>query len=232
MRHVGAVLVLTLWIVAPVSALSDVSVLNTRATGEASVFPDLVKVQFEISSIGENPSVAATETARKYSSVADALAESGIGEDEIVSIRFRVSDRIEYDPETRKKEHVGYVASHIIQIELHDFSKIGPVVDDVIKAGAGKVAKIHFSSTKLEEIQNAALEQAVERVLAKAKIMARTAGGELGQLLELDSSREREVLVNLSSGGEPQSVPTTIIPDMIRARVVVTAKWEYLSGEH
>ena len=230
MRLNCAVLLLGLWVLCPVPALSDVGVLNTRATGEASVFPDLVKIQFEISSKGEDPSISATETAQKYSSVADALAEGGIEEGEIVSIRFHVSERIEYDPETRKKEMVGYVASHIIQIELQDFTKIGPIVDAVIKAGADKVARIHFSSTKLEETQNTALEQAVERVLVKAEIMARTAGGKLGQLLELDSSREREVLADMA-GGKPQSVPTTIIPDMIRAHVTVKAKWEFLPGD-
>ncbi len=221
-------LVTTLFLfVTPTQGYCETSILNTTGRGNASVYPDKAIIQFEIISKNALPLEAASETANIYDNVSRLLKQYGFDKEEIITIRFNVNDNWEQDPVTRQRKIVGYSAIHLIEIVVIDFSKIGVIVDAALTAGTTRVAKIKFSTTKLEDIQNIALEEAVKQAHRKAEIMAETVGGKLGKLIEMKlSGYDRDIPDTVGKLSTP--IPTTIIPNVVWARTSVTAKWEYL----
>ena len=230
MRTVTVVIALFLLTSLAVPVLAgDPSTIVTMGTGESTVFPDKAEIQFDLESDGKDSETASSLTAEKYGKVAASLKKLGFGKNDLVTVAFRVVNKYEQDPETKRNVHVGYTARHAIKLTVTDFSKIGSIVDTGLGAGATRLGRIAFSTTKPDEIRDAALENAVKSAHRKAEIMATTVGGNLGKLIKMETGRMgRGVQEDVLSAAPARSAPTTIIPDIIRVQVYVTATWEYL----
>ena len=71
----------------------------------------------------------------------------------------------------------------------HIWDLIGRAIDAAVQAGADEVQSITFSSSRYEALRQQALAVAVGNARRDAEIMARAAGGRLGQLIEVSVSQ-------------------------------------------
>ena len=65
---------------------------------------------------------------------------------------------------------------------------MGRVIDAALAKGANEISSLQFFSSKADSARSVALAAAVADAKAQAEVMARAAGGSLGQLLELNTS--------------------------------------------
>ena len=100
----------------------------------------------------------------------------------------------------------GYQASNQVTVTVNDLAKLGAAVDATVKAGANQVNGISFGLKDPSAAENAARQDAVKALQAKAELYARATGHRVSRL------------VNLSEGGGYMPAPPPV-PMMAYARM-------------
>lgn len=92
------------------------------------------------------------------------------------------------NPKRFEPEIIGYRASNTLQVELSDLSKVGPVIDAGVKAGANNVEGLSFHLKDDSKQRQEALRRAAAEARAKADAIAGAMGVKLDSVLEVVES--------------------------------------------
>ncbi len=205
--------------------------ISATGTSTIKVLPDLVNVYFNV----QTKALTADEASDKNSEIVNEMKSSlialGFRENEIKTQSFSVYP--EYDWKSGTQKLTGYVASHVVsvQISIDEKEKIGSALDAGINAGAGinyinyELTEEHQRSYKIEAIR-AATEDATD----KAGALAEGAGQSLGRLVSISTSDFSYVpwmaYGTTDSGGVVKSgaeIATSITPSEQEVSASVTA---------
>jgi len=214
----------------PTYAASEASILSARGYGEFSVYPDKAIIHFSIVVVREDALSAASDAATIFDDIVTRLHDLNVKREGIVTTRFAVFEKKDRQLPRMEEVLIGYSSNHNFKVEITEFKSIGVIVNAVLGAGATSVQNIVFVSSELGRAQQQALADAAKAAHQQAMTMASAVGGKLGRLLQMESERYSEYAED-SFGGGAVSVPVTIVPDRIIARMQVSAKWEYLPEE-
>lgn len=183
---------------------------------EVRVDPDLATVSLGVTAQAEDAGAAQAEVNRTASAILDAVKGLEVEEDAVQTSRLSLSPVYdnrrprEGQLEPQEPRIVGYRASNVVSVRLDDLTKVGPVIDATVKAGANQVQGVSFSLEDDAGARNDALSQAVEAARAKAETVAETLGMNLGRVLQVEESgisMERpqmtyqEMAMRVSDGG-------------------------------
>lgn len=84
------------------------------------------------------------------------------------------------------RAHVGlYRVSNTVDITLHDMSRIGPVLDTAVAAGANNVWGVNFGFDKTDAVEAQAREKAVADARSRAQTLAKLQGLSLGPVVSV-----------------------------------------------
>jgi hypothetical protein len=84
------------------------------------------------------------------------------------------------------RAHVGlYRVSNTVDVTLHDMSKIGPVLDTAVAAGANNIWGINFGFDKTDAVEAQAREKAVADARSRAQTLAKLQGLSLGPVVSV-----------------------------------------------
>lgn len=92
-----------------------------------------------------------------------------------------------------------YRVSNTVEVAVRDLTRVGPVLDMAVAAGANNVWGVHFGLEHPEALEVEARKKAVADARARAEALAALHGVKLGELVAI---REQ-----ISGGGMPQSMP-------------------------
>jgi len=211
----------------PAYATCETSILSARGQGEFSVYPDKAIIHFAVVVVREDALTAAKESAAIFEDIVSRLQDLDVDRESIVTTRFAVFENKDRQPPRMEEVLIGYSSNHGFKVEISEFKSIGIIVNAVLSAGSTNVQNITFVSSELARAQQLALADAAKAAHQQAMTMASAVGGKLGRLLQMDSERY-SYDVSDTLGGGAVSVPLTIVPEQIVARMQVSAKWEYL----
>jgi uncharacterized protein YggE len=79
----------------------------------------------------------------------------------------------------------GYEARNTVTVTLSDLSKVGAVIDTTAQAGANDIAGISFTLRRDRPARDAALAQATQEAMGKARVIAQALGGRLVRIVEV-----------------------------------------------
>jgi uncharacterized protein len=202
----------------------------TTATGEATVIPDRATITFAVETRAATAAIAATENARRQRAVIDAIHAKGIAAADVKSAGYSVTTDDRYDSGQRKV--VGYIARNSVLVDVSKVDQIGGLIDAALSAGANLVSGLRFYSSKFEEVRRVALEQAVMKARADAEVMAKAAGGSLGNALEIvtnDAGSPRPVMYEAAMQMRASAGPETpIAVGEEKVSVTVTIRWQFI----
>jgi uncharacterized protein YggE len=202
------------------------------ATGRITVKPDMAEFGVVVKSDAKTAAEAAAETAGKYRSVQNSLRAVGISLDNAPTSGYTVAPRSEWDPSLGKSVLKGYSARHTIMVRVRMLENIGRAVDAVVQAGADEVQSISFSSSHYDTLRQEALAAAVENARRDAGVMAKAAGGRIGQLMEVSvnhpSFRDQPQMEALAMRAAPAPVPTELAPNEQVITVTVSSRWLFI----
>ncbi|MBK9304786.1 MAG: SIMPL domain-containing protein [bacterium] len=184
-------------------------------------------IHFSIVVVREDALSAASDAAAIFDDIVTRLHDLNVEREDIVTTRFAVFEKKDRQLPRMEEVLIGYSSNHNFKVEIIEFKSIGVIVNAVLGAGATSVQNIVFVSSELGRAQQQALADAAKAAHQQAMTMASAVGGKLGRLLQMESERYSEYVED-SFGGGAVSVPVTIVPDRIVARMQVSAKWEYL----
>jgi uncharacterized protein len=149
------------------------------ADGKFESAPDTAVIQFNVS-VQENKSQAAFDHASKQvEQVRQALRDNGI-EPKAANIGFlSVQPVYEWTP---KQKVIGYRVTTNVTLKLKDFSKIGPITQQLADANVSETQTLNYTLETIDDAKNKAVEDAYRRARNSADAIARASGRNLGEV--------------------------------------------------
>ena len=207
----------------------------TSGEGQTRVTPDRATVLIGVQTRSLTATTAASENARRQKAVLDTLKAMGIPAEQLATQNYSVTPEMKYDPTgTTPPKVTGYVVSNTIRVELKKIDQVGSVIDASLAKGANNIAGIQFGVSNGAEVRRLALADAVRSARADADVLAKAAGGSLGQLLEMTSSTAGRPFDGVvDAPGEVMMsarVATPVQPGEQVVTASVTATWQFIPG--
>jgi uncharacterized protein YggE len=161
---------------------------NLSAYGETRVAPDMATITLGVTSTGQTAASALQANTAKMTEAVAAIRRSGVPDRDIQTSGLSVSPQYAY-VNNQPPRLTGYQASNQVTITVRDLTRLGAVIDATVGAGANTVSGIAFGLQNPAAAEDAARQEAVHALQAKADLYARATGYHIVRV------------VNLSEGG-------------------------------
>src|ERR1700758_1847857 len=149
------------------------------ADGKFEASPDTALLQMNISVQDQTAQVAYQEAAKNVEQVRQVLRANGL-DTKLATIGFYSVQPV-YD--WKPKQHlVGYRVTTDVTLKLKDFSKIGPITQQLAEANVSESQTLSYQLENMDEAKNRAVEDAYRRARNSAETLARASGRTLGDL--------------------------------------------------
>lgn len=197
--------------------------------------PDRVRIQVGVETQATLASKAGEENNRKQTEVLKAIRGLGIPASQIQTLNYSVSPNIRYDDKLKRQVIDGYRVSNIVQVETEKLEQAGRIIDAALANGANRVAGLDFFVKDDAKARELALTKAVESAKRRAELVAKAAGGGLGELIELSVEGSGSGGGNFYgrgvAGGRAmsmaESTPAPISERTITVSASVSARWKF-----
>jgi len=160
--------------------------ITAQGTAEARATPDRAVVRFGVQFDAPEAQAAQGRVSEAMQRVIQALRRLGIPENRVGTERLDLSPV--YEPtgspgRPGPPRLTGYHAANVVRVDLDDLTRLGPVIDAAVGAGANEVEGIQFAVANEAPFRAQALRQASEQARTKAQAIAEALGVHLGTLL-------------------------------------------------
>lgn len=215
----------------PMQPATPPSQIAASATAEAKTTPDRATIEIGVQSRAATAAAAAADNARKQQAILDTLRKLGIPNENLATTNYSIHADMRHEPRNEQPRVVGYVVSNAIRADLERVDMVGRAIDAAVAKGSNTIHSLNFHSSKADDAHRRALGVAVAKARAEAEVMATAAGGSLGRLLELTSSRSQPPVPYPAFRMEAaQAMDTPIQPGQQTVTAFVHGRWEFVPG--
>ena len=157
--------------------------LSVDGSGEASAPPDTASVTVGIYALDKNLSKARDAIDTAMAKLLDLAAKMDIPRTALVTSALNLSP--EYSNEDIPT-FLGYEVTRSLTVELHDLTKLEPLLNGAVNAGANRNFFVYLSSSNQDTLAQKAMKQALEDAKQKAEAAAAQLGVALGDIRSID----------------------------------------------
>jgi uncharacterized protein YggE len=158
-----------------------VRTLTSSGIGEVYLVPDVAFIYVGVRAEAEDVSTALNENNTQANAVAQALKDQGVEAKDIQTTSFNVYPMQDYGMDgTISRSY--YVVENTVYITVRDLSKLGTLLDAVVKSGANTINSISFDVQDKETAKAEARDLAIANAVAEAESIANASGVKLGEL--------------------------------------------------
>jgi len=150
------------------------------AEGKFETAPDTAVIQFNISTQADTAKDAYDQAAKQAEATRQVLRANGL-DPKVAEIGF-FSLNPQYDWKNPKHKVVGYQVSTGVTLKLKDFSKIGPITQQLADASVSDSQTLSYTLDSTEAAKSKAVADAYNRAHASAQSLASASGRTLGEL--------------------------------------------------
>jgi len=193
---------------ASADSLFRATTLNLAAYGEIRAQPDMASLNLGVVTDARTAAEAMAANAQRMTQVMAALKAAGIASRDIQTSNLNLNAQYAYD-QGQAPRLTGYQASNQVTVVVHDLARLGGAVDATVSAGATQVNGISFGLNDPTAAENAAREQAVRALAAKADLYARATGYRVSRLVSLSEG-----------GGYAPSAPMPLVMSAMKRGAV------------
>ncbi len=176
--------------------------------GEVQAEPDLAYLTLGVESRKPKLEDARADVARTIDAVLKLTRDLKIDQKLVRATRINVQPEYNWEPNARERTLIGYLVSRQVEIELRDLEKLGQLLERATDIGVNQLGDPRLDSSKRRDLERQALAKAVADAKANADVVAKAAGGKLGDA--------RTIAAN--SGYAPPPMP------MMRGKVMMAAE--------
>lgn len=202
--------------------------LNLAAYGETKVAPDMALITLGVTTEARTAAEALSGNSTRMTAVVASLRKAGIAEKDIQTSNLNLNPQYRYE-ENRPPQLVGYQASNLATVTVHDLKRLGPAVDATVNAGANQVQGISFGLEDPTEAENVARQAAVKSLAAKADLYAKATSHSVLRLVSLSegaSVMPRPPMPMADFAAARMKAETPVSPGEMTVRVDVTGLYE------
>ncbi len=218
---------------APTTVISNqpiVRQISVTGHGEVYVIPDVAYINIGVQNTAETVTEVLNQNTDQAQGIRTALAALGVADLDIQTSSFSIYPMPQYD-ETGQMTGTLYQASNTVYVTVRDLSKLGEILDAVVRSGANTINGISFDATDTTEAVAEARQQAVEDAQSQAQELVDATDTTLGEVQSIyiyGSTTPTSVYDGKGGGGgammEYSSVPIGTGQMMISVDVSIT--WE------
>jgi uncharacterized protein YggE len=150
------------------------------ADGKFETAPDTALIQFNISAQADTAKEAYDRASKEADATRQVLRSNGI-DPKSAEIGFFSLNPI-YDWKNPKRKIVAYQVTTSVSLKLKDFSKIGPVTQQLADASVSESQSLSYTLDSTEEAKAKAVADAYHRARTSAQSLAAASGRTLGEL--------------------------------------------------
>lgn len=211
--------------------------ITVKGTGNVSMRPDLIIITMVLETKHLEYDRTMELAARSAEALQLAVEAAGSAREDLKTTNLNIRTEYEsyHDQDNNyRTKFAGYVFEQDLTLEFQfDNSVVSNVLDAIAAAPVTPRLDIRFSVKDQEAVKEELLKKAADNAKAKAEILTRSAGVELGDLISIDYSWVDIGLYSQSSVAweekltEARSAPfMDIEPENIEASDTVTFIWE------
>jgi uncharacterized protein YggE len=170
----------------PAAAQDVPRTITVSGLGEVTAVPDMAHVTLGAQSEAATADEALSATSVAVAAALEVLTGAGIEERDIQTSGISLSPRMVWPSDGTGSPRIdGYVASNQLTVRVRDLTKLGDVLDAVVKSGANMLGGVSFTLSEPRATEDAARRAAVEDARARAELFAAAAGVTLGDVQQI-----------------------------------------------
>ena len=205
--------------------------LTLSSSGEARTSPDQASISAGVTTEAATAGEALAQNRSRMNAVISAIRALGIAERDIQTSGLSLNPQYLH-AERQAPRITGYQVTNQATVNVRDLTRLGPVVDAVVRSGANQINGISFGLQNTDAASDEARRMAIRNLQRKAELYAQTTGYRIVRLVTLSESggyqprppmpmfRGREMAMAASADS------TNIQPGEVEVRVDVTAVYE------
>ncbi len=185
---IGTLLALAAPLAAQTPSPEDVvPILSVQGTGEARVAPDEATVRLGVVAQAPTARAAQEQVNKAANAVLEAIRALKIEAKDIQTSDLSLSPLYSQGrgEEQQAPRITGYQANNTVTVRTEDLSKVGPVIDAGLSAGANTLEGVVFGLRNDEAARAAALTSAVRAARTKAEALAQALQVRLAGIVEV-----------------------------------------------
>jgi uncharacterized protein YggE len=171
---------------------AQVNTIYAGADGKFEAAPDTAVLRFDIAAQEDTSPAAYDKAAAAADRVRQALKNNGI-DVKAMQIGF-YSVQPMYDWKNPKHKVIGYRVSTNLTLKLHDFSKIGSIIEQTADIDSMQNQSLNYALEDLEPAKSKAAEDAFKKARNQASAVAGAGGRALGELLYASVDVQQQVI--------------------------------------
>lgn len=145
--------------------------IQVSGIGVISFEPDVAYVSVGINGIFQDVEKGQKQVNDSINSFISKI-KTVVSDKDISTERLVINNNYEYI--SGKRQFTGYNIEQQIKVKISNVTNIGKVIDIAVKSGLNNVGQIEFSSSKLEEYKQQALQLSLLDAKKKAELIAKT----------------------------------------------------------
>jgi uncharacterized protein YggE len=168
---------------APVAttAAANVRTLSATGTGEVYITPDIAYINIGVHTEASDVTSALSQNSQQAQSISDTLTGLGVDVKDIQTSNFNVYPINNYGTDGQITNR-SYGVDNTVYITVRDLSKLGDLLDAVVKSGANTINGITFDVQDRSAAEEQARDLAIQAAKDQAASIAKAAGVTLGDL--------------------------------------------------
>jgi uncharacterized protein len=148
-----------------------------------------------------------------------------VSQKDIKTSNFTITRKYEYKKDQEPKE-VGYVVANTVNLTICDLSKMGKILDAVVKDGANRVSSVSFGVKDSQELVDKARKEALADAVRKAKLYSSAGHFKLVKIVSLSESGGGYAPRNVYHATDRSRSDVSISPGQITLTANVSVVWE------
>jgi len=168
---------------APVAPAAGDTV-SVNGTGRVELTPDRAVFTVGVQTMAPSVAAAAQENNARASAIIAALKRQGAADRQIRTSQVSIYPQQE-QPGGRAPKIVGYQVSNSITVTHEDPAAVGKLLQAAVDAGANSVSGVGFTVSDPARGRDGALQAAFADARAKAEVLARATGRNVGRALSI-----------------------------------------------
>jgi uncharacterized protein YggE len=169
-------------------AMDVVPMLTVSGSGQARVAPDEATVRLGVIAQAATARAAQDQVNQAANAVLEAIRKLGVKAEDVQTSGLSLSPQYSQPRpgmEDQAPKISGYQANNTVTVRVEDLTKVGPVIDAGLGAGANTLDGVEFGLRNDEAARSQALADAALKARSKAQTLAKALGLRLGDILEV-----------------------------------------------
>jgi len=159
----------------------QVRTINVTGNAQVILAPDIAYISIGVHSEAQSAKDAVASNNTQTQAVIDAIKGQGVDAKDIQTTNFSVYQNTKTGPNGENQGTI-FVTDNTVYVTMRDLTKIGPILDASIAAGANSIYGITFDVQNKDAALATGRDQAMADAKAQADGLAKAGGATLGSI--------------------------------------------------